>query len=308
MSTEVQGFLQTSPPLIDETYAAAAQVIGTIGNVLGGATVAPYGEINGTFGSWTLTGAGSLLSDYGGTSYPLSGVEANQSCTAGTVHGFGPAIAAVSGPFLKPPAGTLVLPYSINLQCVRFEVFGMYWDVVPTGTQCLRDSGIVFANGGAAQGVVFDNPQTGNGGQNYGWGVVVDTATGQLMFVAKQVQGIGGVGLSAKVDLGAPANGLNKPFYLDLRWYAATLASPASIQILLDGTDLTPKLTSAQSSWIVGTKLPSLDQGGGTLTTGFQVSILNNTPTGDTVNPLLHFQSARVRVGSIAAVTLENQH
>jgi hypothetical protein len=307
MAGEVQGFLQTAAPVVDQTIAAQLQVPLTIGNAPTLTTASPYGGAQNTaFGSWISTGS-ALATDYGGTSNPSSGVELELTSTAGTVNGLGPDL-GIAGPFTTPPAGTLVLPFSINQQCLRFEVFGMYWDVVPAGTQCLRDSGVVFLQGGAGAGVIYDNPQTGNGGQNYGWGVVVDTATGKLMFVAKQVNGTGGAGLSAKVDLVTPTNGLNKPFYLDIRWYAPQLAAPASIQILLDGVDLTPNLSAAQSAWGAGTVLPSLNVSGSSKSGAFYPVIANNTPTGDTANPGLHFQGARLRIGSIAACTLENQH
>lgn len=306
MATEIQGFLQTAPCLVDTNLTTDVFPTSTIGSAPTITGAVPSGSAQASGANWVSTG-GALSTDYGGTSNPNSGVEYNITCTPATHNGLQPWV-GVSGPFTAPLAGTLVLPYAINTQMVRFEVFGMYWDVVPSGTQCQQDSGIVWLQGGMGQGVIYDSSQTNNGGGNMGWGIVIDTATGKLMFVAKQVNGTGGAGLSAKVDLVTPANGLNKPFYVDMRWFSPTLTSAASIQIIIDTTDVTPLLTSVQSSWATSTILPSLNIGGSAKAAGFIPCIANNTPTLDTANPILHFAGARLRMGSIAACTLENQH
>lgn len=305
MAYAIQGLQQIAPPLVDFTFGPLQlQPTGTIGNAPTNVTASP-GFASSSSYPWIVTSG--LATDYGSATDPNSGVEFTLTCVAGTNNGLG-APGGVSGRLIAPPVGTIILPMSINTQCVRFEVFGLHWDALPTGTQAGRDSGVVFNQGGMAQGNIYDISATGNGGGNMGWGVVMHSATGQLQFVAKQVNGTGGVGLSTALDIGTPANGLTNPFYVDMRWYAPTVSSPASIDIFIDNVQKTTLLSANQSSWTGATLLPPLNVAGSVKAIGFIPVIANNTPTTDTVNPVLHFTGARLRIGSIAAVTLENQH
>jgi hypothetical protein len=305
MAYSIQGIQQISLPLADWSFFPLQfQPTGTIGNAPTNGSGSPAYATSSSF-NWTITGA-ALTTDYGSTGDPNSGVELALTCTVGTVNGLN-APGGVSGRLIAPPAGTIILPMAINVQCVRFEVFGLHWDTTPTGTQCTRDSGVTFTQGGYGQGNIYDTTQTGNGGGNMGWGVVMHTATGQLQYIAKQVNGTGGVGLSTATDIGAPVNGFANPFYLDMRWYMPTVSTPASIDIFIDNVQKTSLLSTNQSSWTAGTLLPALNVGGSAKALGFVPGIANNSPTGNTANPVMHFTGARLRIGSIPAVTLENQ-
>jgi hypothetical protein len=306
MAGEVQGFIQVAPPMIDLTYSIANNPQGTIGNAP--TTLNPSspsgGAINASLGQWILTGgAASLITDAGASGDAASGVEFSQVCTPGTINGIGSPFGVV-GRFTQPPVGTIVNPMTVNYQMVRFEVFGLHWDAVPTGTQCGRDSGVMWLANGAANGAIFDISQALNGGQNVGWGVLYNVATASLVFAAKQLSGTG-VAQTVFVNMGNPANGVTKPFYLDMRWIAPTATTAASLQVFLDKTQVV--LTAAQSSWIAGTLLPAANASA-TATTGYLPCIMNNTPVADTANPVLHFYGARIRAGSVLACTLENMY
>lgn len=305
MSYSIQGFLQTPAPWIDQTIGAMTNPQATVGNAptTTNPQVPSGGAINANLGQWILTGgAGSLTTNMGATGDAATGFEFQQVCTAGTNNGFGPAFGAV-GRYLTPPVGTLVNLMPVNWQMVRLEVFGLHWDVVPTGTQCGKDSGIVWLSNGMANGCIYDISQANNGGQNVGWGLIYNTTSAQLQFYAKQVSG-NGVLATVIQNIGNPANGVNKPFYVDFRWLAPTASVAATINLFIDKTQV--PLTATQSSWAAGTLLPA-PNAGATAISGYLPCIANNTPTADTVNPNLHFYGARLRIGSIAACTLENQ-
>lgn len=305
MAGSVQGFLQTPLPLVDVTLSPFNTTGATaLGGAINKDSFVPPGAIQqNTLGQWIFTGtAGNFVTDSGGTGDLLSGIELSMVNTPGTYQGCGPNY-GYAGRLSAPPVGTLVLPMSVNLQCYRFEVFGLRWDVAPTGTQAGQDSGVVFTVGGAANGPIYDISKAVNGGQSTGFGILYDSAGGVLRFVAKQVSGNGNP-LTAFANIGNPTNGVAKPFYLDMRILAPTVSTAAAIQIFLDKTQVV--LTTAQSSWAPGTVLPALP-GGPSNGIGLMPAILNNSPATDTANPALHFTSARLRIGSLAACTLENQ-
>jgi hypothetical protein len=294
-----------SPPLVDVSLG----LVNTPTSAVAGGTppanpLQPYGgAINGAQGAWILTSGGALNTDTGATGDLASGIEYDITCTPGTVNGVGPAFGLVHR-LLAPPLGTLVSPMPINVQVIRFEVFGLHWDTVPAGTQCGKDSGVCFVSGGAAQGCIYDISLAGNGGQNVGFGIVYDTALAALAYKVKRISG-GGNPLTANVSIGNPANGVTKPFYLDIRVFAPSASTPAAIQIFLDNVPVSG-LTAAQTSWIAGTALPAPGVGPAA-SIGLMPYIGNNTPAADTVNPVLHFYGARFRMGSLLACTWENQ-
>lgn len=291
---------QVPPPVIDLTLSPLVSPTTAIGDAPSTADLRPpLGQLTSYSQNWFYT-ANELTTDSGGSGDTDSGMEFTITCAAGTFNGVSPGY-GINQRFLVPPSGTLYAPTPINTQMVRFEVYGVRFETTPSGTQCGQDSIVCFTGGGAGNGPIWDKSHTA--GQSVGFGIIYDTGTSELRFVAKQVSGNTNP-LTANVALGNPSNGITNPFYLDFRFFAASKSAPASLTILLDGVIL--DLGTAQSSWAAGTTLP---QCGSPLSSqpSFIPVICNNTPTSDTANPKLHFTGARLRIGSVLACTLENQ-
>lgn len=289
--------LQISPPLVDMSYGPYFSATTNLNGNIDGGGYSPFGGRNTAAPTWTQGGTWNTTS--GPTGDTNSGIQLQLTCTPGSNCSVIPSTWGILGRWLSPPAGTLFAMTPVNAQCLRFEIFGLRLAAVPSGTQCGQDTGLVFLGGGPAAGPITDISHTA--GQNVGFGIVYSVSAAQYTFAAKQLSGNTNP-LSARVNIGNPVNGLTNPSYWDFRFFAATKSSPAAIQFFMDGALIS--LGAAQSSWAAGTTLPTPPAG---LGMGFVPTVISQTPSTDTANPLMYMSGCRMRIGSVNACLLENQ-
>jgi hypothetical protein len=197
---------------------------------------------------------------------------------------------------LLASGGKQIDAQGINTTVLRLEAW-LRWATNPLGAgQASQDSGLIFVCGNPASESLYDTTQANQHGNLAGFGVTLDQATGKYKFIAAINSAAGSP--MFQQQLAAPAGGLTAAHHFDFLFSVGTNTTPASIQFSLDGVVLIAQ------AWGPGTNLPTYLGSGFGQTVSFQPILRNNSGAVANANMILY--GMRCRIGSLAAVTLEN--
>lgn len=185
---------------------------------------------------------------------------------------------------------------SINTTALRLEAW-LRWATSPLGAgQSSQDAGMIFVCGAPSSNSLYDTTQANQHGNTQGFGVTVDQATGNYKFISAQASAAGSA--MFQQQLAAPVDGFTEPHHFDFIFQVGTNTTPATMQFALDG------LVQTSQPWGPGTKMPNYLGSGFGQEVSFQPILRNNS--GLTANANLLCYGMRFRMGSLLAVTLEN--
>ena len=151
--------LQIEPPLLDASYTPSESPLSVIGNSPNADMIGPSGSLGASYRPFTTVSGTAFTTNTGPAGDTNSGINFQIIGVAGTFHGLQPNFGFVQR-YLASVSGTKFSQTPVNLQMLRFEMFGVRFATVPSGTQCRRDNILTFITGGAAGGPIFDTTRS----------------------------------------------------------------------------------------------------------------------------------------------------